>query len=31
LKDIKTTMEMDILTSKTPRQVKKEIAMFAIA
>ena len=29
-KDIKTTMGMDILKSKTPRQVQKEIAMFAI-
>lgn len=30
-KDIKTTMGMDILSSKTPNQIKKEIAMFAIA
>jgi hypothetical protein len=31
LKDIKTTMGMDILKAKTPRQVEKEIAMFTIA
>lgn len=29
-KDIKTTMGMEILKSKTPTQVKKEICMFAI-
>jgi len=30
LKDIKTTMGMEILKSKTPTQIKKEICMFAI-
>jgi len=30
LRDIKTTMGMDILKSKTPRQIEKEVVMFAI-
>ena len=31
LRDIKTTMGMEVLKGKSPMQVKKEIAMFAIA
>ncbi len=31
LKEIKTTMGMEILSSKSPRQIQKEIVMFAIA